>query len=241
MQSEQNLESMIRCADMRRIGYTLIAVALTMAGCGSVEWFPEYVRLPTTPDQFSFATKTGATVSTAASPATVTSDAITVAGLTAESSPISVTGSVGSDSKYSVNAAPAAATAGTVKNGDTVTVTQTSSTALGTATISTLTIGNVSATFTSITQTVESFARTATGLAGARVPSGAIALNLLSGIHTISITNGTYSFDNITFTSLTQTIDISNGQNIFLISSGTPVTTTLTIDTVPSTFTTTTL
>lgn len=237
MQGEQNLESMIRCADMRRIGYTLIAVALTMAGCGSVEWFPEYVRSPTTPDQFSFATKTGATVS----PATVTSDAITVAGLTAESSPISVTGSVGSDSKYSVNVAPATATAGTVKNGDTVTVTHTSSTALGTATISTLTIGNVSATFTSITQTVESFTRTATGLAGARVPSGAIALNLLSGIHAISITNGTYSFDNITFTSLTQTINISNGQNIFLISSGTPVTTTLTIDTVPSTFTTTTL
>jgi hypothetical protein len=228
--------------DMRRIGCLLIAIALTMAGCGSVNWLPEYVRQPTTPDQFSFTTKTGAALSTA-----VTSDPITVAGLTAASSPISVTGSVGSNSLYSINGGTATAAAGTVKNGDKVTVTHTSATTLGSATISTLTIGNITGTFTSITQTIESFTRTATGLPGERVNSGAIALNLVSGLHTISITNGLYAFDSIsgTYSSNQQTIEIFNGRTIFLQNtastvSGDKVTTTLTIDGVASTFTTTT-
>ena len=202
-----------------------------MAGCGSVNWFPAYVRQPTTPDQFSFATKTTVGLSTA-----VTSDPITVAGLTADTSPISITGSTGSNSLYSVNGATAIATAGTVKNGDKVTVTHTSSATLGTSTVSTLTIGKICGTVTSITQTVQSFATTSTSL-----NSNAITLHLISGLHNISIENGSYAFDNIngSYTSLAQTgVEINDGRLIFLLNPGTGnKVTTLTIDGVTSTFT----
>src|SRR5690242_17897881 len=89
------------------------AVTFTLAGCGGVDWFPEYKRQPTTPDQFSFETKNGVSLST-----TVTSDAITVSGLTGSSSPVSINGSFGSNSKYSINGGKPTDAAGTVKNGD---------------------------------------------------------------------------------------------------------------------------
>uniref|UniRef100_C6E2J1 Uncharacterized protein n=1 Tax=Geobacter sp. (strain M21) TaxID=443144 RepID=C6E2J1_GEOSM len=125
----------------------LLACPLVLPGCGEIEWFPPYVRLGTTPDQFTFAAKTGTDKSV-----TVTSEPITVSGLT-EESPIFVTGS--NESAYSINGATATSTPGTVKNNDKVTVSHKSAAALGTATQTTLTIGTVSANFVSTTKNIE--------------------------------------------------------------------------------------
>ncbi len=90
----------------------------------------------TTPDPFSFTPQTGVALSTVA-----TSNTITVTGISA-AAPISV---VGGD--YSINGGAYTAAAGSVNNGNTVTVRQTSSGSYGTLTTATLTIGGVTGNF----------------------------------------------------------------------------------------------
>jgi len=224
--------------------FLLVVLLLVSAGCGGVDWFPEYKRLPTTPDPFTFPAKTGVPLS-----ATVTSDEITVSGLTGDSSPISVIGSTGSGSKYSVNGAAATDASGTVTNGDKVTLSHTSSSALGTVTSSTVTIGNVSGTFFSTTQTVATPAFSAPVRVGLFLQSVA-TLNSVDGIvgtHVISIGDslnntaeyamGDDNFNPGVFTKDQQTIPILNNRRIFVrnLPSATSVTTTLTIDGVPFT------
>lgn len=170
----------------------LLIVLFAISGCGSVDWFPEYKRLPTTPDAFTFADKNDVALNTA-----TTSDAITVSGLTAESAPISITGPSGSNSKYTINTGTATDAEGTVKNGDKVTVTHTSSTLPGGLVKSTLSIGNVSATFTSRTRLVSLGTFVTSDVAG--VPSDqrevyATATSNDSTIHTITITGTGASF-----------------------------------------------
>jgi len=220
----------------------LITLAVVMAGCGSVDWFPEYVRLATTPDQFTFPAKTGTALSTQ-----VTSDPITVTGLTGASSPISITGSIGSNSKYTINTEAATDAAGTVKNGDKVTVTHTSSSSLGTPTTSTVSIGNVNGKFISTTQIVATPLFTTPIQLGSVMQADATFFSFdgLAGTHVISIKdsldsgNALYSIadDNgnaTVFTNITQTVPILNGQRIFvrnqLATVLAPATTTLTID-----------
>lgn len=125
-----------------------LLLLLAVAGCGEVDWFPQYVRQPTSPDPFSFAAVTGTDKG-----ADVTSAEITVAGLTAASSPISISGTT--DSKYTINGSTPTSSAGTVKNGDKVTVTHKAAATLGTSTKSTLTIGDQSADFISTTRFVD--------------------------------------------------------------------------------------
>ena len=220
---------------------TLIIFALAMAGCGSVEWFPEYVRLPTTPDQFSFPAKTGTALSTQ-----ITSDPITVSGLVGDSSPISITGPVGSNSKFSINSAVATDAAGAVKNGDRVTVTHTSASTLGTSTQSTLSIGNVKGTFISTTKIVDIPSFTAPIQVGTFMQANATIFSFdgIAGTHVISIKdslgsgNAQFSvsddFEPTGFTSAPQTIPFLNGRRIFvrnlLSTVSTPATTTLTVD-----------
>ena len=91
----------------------------------------------TTPDTFTFADQTNVALSTA-----FTSNAITVAGITA-ASPLTITGG-----QYSINGGAFASAATTVVNGDTVAVRVTSSGSNSTAVSATLTIGGVSDTFT---------------------------------------------------------------------------------------------
>jgi len=126
----------------------LMLLIFTITGCGSVEWFPEYERLPITPDQFSIPNESDVDLATS-----VTSDAITVSGLTGDSSPITITGPA-LNSKYSINGATATDVAGTVKNGDQVKVTHTSSTNPGVLAVSTLTIGDRKSEFISTTKIV---------------------------------------------------------------------------------------
>lgn len=226
----------------------LMLLIFTTAGCGGVDWFPEYVRQPTTPDPFSFAEKRDVTPGSV-----VTSDPITVSGLTAESSPISITGSVGSNSLYAIDGGTATAAAGTVKNGQTVTVTHTASPLPGIATFSDLMIGNVTARFTSTTQTVVPpvFAPATAVPGGALIESNAAPVNTVSGTHTISISddlqspNAAYALGTESFTQFQGAVFIANGELIKVRNRSSPtpgasVVTTLTIDGVSSTFTLTT-
>jgi hypothetical protein len=91
----------------------------------------------TTPDAFSFTDQTNVALNTVA-----TSSAITVSGINT-ASPISITGGT-----YSINSGLYTADAGTVDNGDTVTVRLTSSASYSQPESATLTIGGVSDTFT---------------------------------------------------------------------------------------------
>jgi len=90
----------------------------------------------TTPDPFSFTDQTGIALST-----TVTSNAITVAGINAPAV-ISISGGL-----YSINGGSFVATAGNVNNGDNITVRLISSSNYSTPTNAVLTIGGVSDTF----------------------------------------------------------------------------------------------
>ena len=92
------------------------------------------------PDAFSFTDQTDVAVSTQ-----ITSNTITVAGITSAAA-ISVTGG-----EYAINGGSYTTDAGTVENGNTVTVRHTSSGSFSTATSTTLTISEVSETFTSTT------------------------------------------------------------------------------------------
>ena len=224
----------------------LVLLLLFLSGCGEIEWFPTYQRLPTTPNDFSFTAKSGVEKASQ-----ITSEAVTVSGLTADSSPVSVTGSVGSNSKYSVNNGTATDVAGTVKNGDTVTVTHTSANALGTSTESTLSIGVVSAKFVSTTRFLEKPLFTSPIQVGVvtegtlmQASATIISLDGVVGTHVISIKDSINSgravysvssdFEPGVFTSATQTIPVLNTLLIFVRglapTTSAPVTTTLTID-----------
>lgn len=220
---------------MKKAGLVLALVFMVLAGCG-VDWFPKYERLPTTPDAFTFDQKSGVAFNTA-----VTSNAITVSGLTADSTPISVSGATGST--YSVNGGTATADAGTVKNGDTVTVTHTSANAPATSTTTSLIIGSGAQAqkgdFISVTQNVESFALTGTSTV-------AMAHSLLVASGTFQVTsttqNGTggISFNGIDgpyFSSATpQSFTMLNGMTVYLKGTAGSVTTII-IDGVTSTYT----
>lgn len=99
----------------------------------------------TTPDAFAFTTQTGVALSAA-----TTSNTVTVAGINSAAAIAIVGGS------YSVNGGAYVTGAGTVSNGDTVTVKQTSSASYSTATTATLTVGGVSGAFVSVTQAASS-------------------------------------------------------------------------------------
>ena len=94
----------------------------------------------TTPNAFSFATKTGVVKSKP-----VESDVIKVSGINAATA-ISITGG-----EYRINGGTYTSAAGTVKNADTVQIRHTASASAKTSVTSTLTIGGVKATFTSTT------------------------------------------------------------------------------------------
>lgn len=96
----------------------------------------------TTPDAFSFTDQSGVALSS-----TITSAAITVAGIDAAAA-ITITGGT-----YDINGSGTfVSTEGTVNNGDTVRARHTSSASYLTATNTVVTIGGVSDTFTSTTE-----------------------------------------------------------------------------------------
>ncbi|WP_246014649.1 hypothetical protein [Geomonas oryzae] len=221
----------------------LLLLVFTFAGCGKVEWLPEYQRLPTTPDSFSFAAVPGTEPG-----AQVTSAPITVSGLTGSTSPISVTGSAGGDSKYSVNGGTPTNSDGTVQNGDKVTVTHTAASTLGTTTTTTLSIGSESAQFISTTRYIEKPSFTLTVLQPSPYRQAMAVITSVDGVlgtHVVSIKDslnsgkalyGVSETDEIpsNFFNDTRTFPYLNGRRIFVRNLSTVVgagaVTTLTID-----------
>jgi hypothetical protein len=120
-----------------------ILVAISLAGCGDFEWFPDNASV-NRPDSFAFINQCNVPVS-----AVITSNTITISGLTSQA-PISI--STTNNSQYSINDGGFTSVAGTISNGQTVKVRHTSADAASIATnttivITTLTISGVSGTF----------------------------------------------------------------------------------------------
>ncbi len=132
----------------------------------------------TTPDPFSFTAQTGVALSTV-----ITSNAITVAGINSPA-PISVSGGT-----YSIDGGAYTAATGTVTNGQTVTLRHTSSASNSTTITTTLTIGGVSASFTSTTlaaPALDGAALYATNCAGCHGPLASTSVILPSSVTAIN-------------------------------------------------------
>ncbi len=194
----------------------------------------------TVPNAFSFATQTNVPLSTV-----VTSANATISGIS-QAVPVSVAGgtySVGCTSTY-------ISTASTISNGQDVCVRHTSSASPATDTVTTLTAGGVSGTFTSTTELPDttpnaySFpAQTDVALSTA-ISSASATISGINSAAPISVAGGQYAVDGGAFTSTAGTIN--NGQSVVVrvTSSATPntaATATLTIGGVDAAFTVTTV
>ena len=98
----------------------------------------------TTPDAFSFTAQTDVPVNTV-----IVSNTVTISGINTDT-PITVSGG-----EYSTNGSSYTSSAGTVSNGDTLRLRQTSSGTFSTTTTMTVTVGGVSATFTVTTEAMD--------------------------------------------------------------------------------------
>ena len=119
---------------------------LTSAGSGDI-FISKLVPADTTPSPFTFTDQTDKSISTA-----YESNTITVAGINSATA-ISISSCTGTVCEYKINSGAYTASAGTVVNGDTVTVHQTSSSSYSTTTNLVLDIGGVSDTFSVATTT----------------------------------------------------------------------------------------
>jgi len=190
-----------------------------------------------TPDTFTLTDQAGVASSTL-----IESNTITVAGIDVATA-ISVSGG-----EYSKNGGAYTSGAGTVVNGDTVKVRQTSSAAGGTETNCTLTIGGVSDTF-SVTTNIDTTPAVftfvdQTGVAlSSVITSAGIAISDINSPAAISIAGGEYSVNGGVYTSVPGTV--SNGDTVTVrltssSSNSTAASATLTIGGVSDTFTATT-
>ena len=121
------------------ISLLLSVLILALTGCGETK--TENIDLSgTTPNTFTFANYTGVELG-----ATVTSNAITVSGLT-NPAVVTITGGT-----YSIDNSSFVSAAGSVSNGQEVKIRHTAASTNSTIATTTLTIGTVSAVFTSKT------------------------------------------------------------------------------------------
>ena len=162
----------------------------------------------TTPDAFTFTDQTDVELSTV-----MTSNQITVSGICASAS-ISISGGT-----YSINGGGYTGSSGTVSNGDTVTVRQTSSSSYSTTTDAVLTIGGVSDTFSVTTKactdtTPDTFTFTdQTDVELSTVTtSNQITVSGICASASISISGGTYSINGGGYTGSSGTV--SNGDTV---------------------------
>lgn len=147
-----------------------------------------------TPEAFIFTDQTRVALST-----TITSNTITVTGIDA-TSPVSITGGT-----YAINGGNYTSASGTVNDGDTVNVRQTSSENFATKTDTTLTIGGVSDTF-SVTTVMFSFTDQTNAELNTTVTSNMITVSCTAApgqctAVSISIVGGTYSINGEDYTS----------------------------------------
>ena len=191
----------------------------------------------TTPIAFTFTDVTEVALGS-----TQTSDVITVTGINTASA-ISATGG-----SYSINSGAYTSSAGTVVNGDTVTLQHTASGALGTAVDTVLTIGGVSDTYTSTTEVPDtapdSFAFTDVNNVGLSSTQTSNVITV-AGINTaaaITVTGGSYKVNAGSFTTIAGTVNSGDTVTVQHTASATPLTaveTVLTIGGVSDTYTST--
>jgi hypothetical protein len=200
---------------------------------------PEEGTADTTPQPFSFIDQTDVARSTV-----MTSNTITVSGISAAAA-ITVT-----SGEYSVNGGGYTANAGTVENGDAVTVRHTSSDSFSTVTNTELDIGGVTDTFSSTTAgestTPDAFSFTdQTDVARSTViTSNTITVSGINSAAAISVTGGEYSINSGGYTVNAGTVENGDTVTVRHTSSdslSTATNTTLTIDSVNDIFSSTTL
>ena len=197
---------------MMRFFFVVAMLCLTLAGCGEVEWFPDSNLTPGVNDDvvvspFSFTPRTNVTEGLQTSdPATIT---ITGNGAAA----ISVSGA----GSYRINGGFTTGN-GSVRNGDQVVV-QHNHPASAVQVVTTVTIADKSATFTtstaSSTDNVPAFtiAAKSNSVVGAEVTSDAITVALGGTTPVaISVANGSYSIGSAAFT--TATGIVNNGDQV---------------------------
>ena len=160
-----------------------------------------------TPDAFSFTTVTTGSLNTA-----ITSNLVTVSGINT-AAPISIT-----NGQYSIAGGAFTSAAGTVSNGQTVTVRATSAASINITTQAALTIGGVAGTFsltTALPDTIPdafSFNAVITASLNTTVTSNLVTISGINTAAPISITNGQYSIAGGAFTSAAGTV--SSGQTV---------------------------
>ena len=191
-------------------------------------------------DAFSFTPQTNVALNTP-----IDSNSITVSGSTNPSEPISIVGGT-----YSVDGGAFTSDPGSVVNGDTIIVEQTSSMNFSTTTTATLTIDSMNANFdvttlaADITPDPFSF-DPQTGVAlSTPITSNTVTISGTDAPSPISITGGTYSIDGGAFTSDPGTINSGQTVAVQQTSSANPLittTATLTIDSINANFDVTTL
>ena len=141
-----------------------------------------------------------------------TSNSITVTNIN-DAAPISITGG-----EYAIDGGTFASTAGTINNGQSVVVRQTSSSNFSTRTDAMLTIGTTSDTFsvTTLVQDVDpdqfTFTDQANVARATLFTSNAITINGINDAAPVSIAGGEYAIDGGTFTATPGTV--ANGQSI---------------------------
>ncbi|TQV85888.1 hypothetical protein [Aliikangiella coralliicola] len=207
---------------------------LTACGGGGTTVTPP----DTTPNAFTFTDQTDVALSTV-----IESNSISIAGITAATS-ITISGG-----EYSIAGGTFTSSAGTVMNGQSVIVRQTSSANNSTTTDATLTVGGVSDVFSVTTLddlTPDAFTFVdQTGVAlGTLIESAAITVAGISAETAISVTGGEYSIDSGAFTS--EDGMVANGQSVVVrqtssANNSTTTDATLTIGGVSDVFSVTTL
>ena len=164
------------------------------------------IIVDTTPDAFTFVPVTDALFNTVN-----VSNSITVSGIDA-STAIAI-----SNGEYAINGGAFVSANGSVDNGDTVVVKQTSASTFSTLRQATLTIGGVSAPFNVTTvadQNIFGFLNKINAAPNSVVTSNSILVSGVSEPASISISNGQYSIDGGAFTNASGTV--SNGQVLTL-------------------------
>ncbi len=190
---------------------TLLSLGLLalLAGCGGggSKSKPATSTPDTTPAGFTFTSQADQAPSS-----TVTSNEITISGITANA-PISITGG-----EYSIESGSYTSAAGTVANNQRIRVRATVSAQFSTATNVVVTVGGVSATFTVTTvaaDTTPAPFQFAYGVNAARndwISSGNVTITGINTSTPVSIENGEYSIAGGAFTSAAGAI--TNGQAV---------------------------
>lgn len=197
------------------------------------------IAADTTPDTFTFGAASGVMPGSLQ-----TSNTVTISGLNT-SAPIAINGG-----SYRINSGAYTSAAGSIGNGDTVSVRQTASAAFATTTTATLTIGAVSAPYAVTTVAAMSdpdaftFGTVSDVAPGSVQTSGAITVSGTNTASPISVSGGSYAINGGAYTSTAGTVRPGNSVAVRTTASAafsSAKTVTLTIGAMQGTYTVTTL